>query len=182
MARAWLTSHLLPSTFWWWALKRATEISNYIPIRIDNKYITPFELTYGEKPDLRNLTQIFSVAYLSRYKDGNISRKNVHSHSIRAILVGRDPTSAAYLFYHAGTKRTLISDDFTIDESLPSGPAFRLEYDGGLYFNRYTDYNDKLRPPQFIPQQKIYMSHHVTPTCLAKSSQYHRLQSIESTL
>ena len=158
MARAWLTSNLLPSTFWWLALKRATEISNYLPIRINNKFTTPFELTYGEKPDLRNITQMFSVAYLSRYKDGNISRKTLHSHSIRAILVGRDPTSTAYLFYHPGTKRTLTSDDFTIDESLPSGPAFRLEYDGGLYFNRYTDYNDKLRPPQFTPQQKIFIT------------------------
>ena len=112
MARAWLTSHLLPSTFLWWALKRATEISNYLPIRINNCLTTPFELTYGEKPDLRNLIPTFSVSYLSRYRDGNISRKNVHSHSIRTILVGRDTTSNAFLFYHPGTKHTLTSDDF----------------------------------------------------------------------
>ena len=157
MARSFLTSNLVPSKFWWWALKRATEISNYIPIKIDNSYTTPFELAYNQKPDLRNLLPLFSVAYLSRYKDGNITRKNVHSHSIRAILVGRDPVSNAFLFYHPGTKRTLTSDDFTIDETLPSGPAFRLEYDGGLYFNKYTDFNDNLRPPQFIPQQKVYI-------------------------
>ena len=36
MARAWLTSSLLPSKFWWYAMKRATEISNYLPIKIDN--------------------------------------------------------------------------------------------------------------------------------------------------
>ena len=123
MARAWLTSNLLSSKCWWWALKRATEISNYFPIKINNQLTTPFELTYGIKPDLRNLLLLFSVAYLSRYRDGNISRKNVHSHSMRAILVGRDPTSNACLFYHPGTKRTLTSDDFTIDDSLPSGPA-----------------------------------------------------------
>ena len=164
MARSWLASHLLPSSFWWWALKRATEVSNYLPIRINNRFTTPFELTYGEKPDLRNLLQIFSVAYLTRYKDGNITRKNVHSHSIRAILVGRDTTSNAYLFYHPGTKRTLTSDDFTLDESLPSGPAFRLDYDGGLYFNRYTDFNDKLRPPPFLPQQQIFINSTSPPT------------------
>ena len=75
MARAWLSSHLLPSKFWWYALKRATEISNYIPIKINDTTSTPFELAYGSKPDLRFLLPMFSVSYLSRYKDGNISRK-----------------------------------------------------------------------------------------------------------
>ena len=65
MARAWLTSNLLPSKFWWWALKRATEISNYIPLKIDNSFITPYELAYNQKPDLRTLLPMFIVAYLS---------------------------------------------------------------------------------------------------------------------
>ena len=163
MARAWLSSHLLPSKFWWYALKRATEISNYIPIKINNKITTPFELTYGIKPDLRFLLPMFSVAYLSRHRDGNITRKNTHSHSIRAILVGRDPSSTSFLFYHPGTQKTLTSDTFTIDETLPSGPAFRLEYDGGLYFNRYTDFNDKIRPPLFIPEQTVFITSHNPP-------------------
>ena len=30
MARSWIASHELPSSFWWHALKRATEISNYL--------------------------------------------------------------------------------------------------------------------------------------------------------
>ena len=108
MARAWLTSNLLPSQYWWWAMKRATEISNYLPIKIDNKYTTPYELVYNNKPDLRFLIPQFSIAYISRYRDGNIERKNTHSQSIRAILVGRDPVSAAYLFYHPGTQKLLL--------------------------------------------------------------------------
>ena len=51
----------------------------------------------------------------------------------------------------------MTSNDFTLDGSLPSGPAFRLEYDGGLYFNKYTDFIDKLRPPQFTPKQTVYI-------------------------
>ena len=98
---------------------------------------------------------MFSVAYLSRYCDDNISRKNVHYHSICAILVGRDATAKAFLFYLPDTKRTLTSDDFIIDETLPSGPAFDLDYDGGLYFNIYTDYNDQLQPPIFTLSQQI---------------------------
>lgn len=99
---------------------------------------------------------MFSVAYLSRHRNGHITRKNAHSHSIRAILV-------LFLFYHPGTKKPLISDTFTLDETLPSGPAFRLDYDDGLYFNRYTDFNDKLRLPPFIPQQKKFITSQSPP-------------------
>ena len=163
MARAWLTSNLLPSQYWWWAMKRATEISNYLPIKIDNKYTTPYELVYNNKPDLRFLIPQFSIAYISRYRDGNIERKNTHSQSIRAILVGRDPVSAAYLFYHPGTQKTLTSTDFTIDDTLPSGPAFHLQYDGGFYFNRYADLNDKLRPPTYKPNQQVFIDTYSPP-------------------
>lgn len=117
MARAWLTSSLLPSKIWWFTMKRATDMSNYLPIKIDNTYSTPFEFAYGIKPNLKNLFPMFAVAYITRYRDGNISRKNVHSHSIRAILVGRDPTSNACHFYHSGTQRTITSDEFVLDET-----------------------------------------------------------------
>ena len=158
MSRSWLTSHLLPSKFWWWALKRATELSNYLPLRIDNKLTTPHECVYGVKPDFRNILPQFSIAYLNRTRDDNIERKSTHSHSIRAILIGRDPKSAAFQFYHPSTKKTPTSDSFTIDDTLPSGPAFGLNFDGGLYFNRYCDFNDKLRPPQFIPDQTVFVT------------------------
>ena len=79
MARAWLTSNLLPSQYWWWAMKRATEISNYLPLKMDNQLITPHELVYGTKPDLRFRLPQFSIAYISRYRDGNIEHKNTHS-------------------------------------------------------------------------------------------------------
>lgn len=99
---------------------------------------------------------MFSVAYITRYCDGNISRKHVHSHSIRVILVGRNPQSNACLFYHPGTQRTITSDEFVLDETLTAGPAFHLDYDGGLYFNKYSDHSDKVQPPLFSSDQKVY--------------------------
>ena len=99
---------------------------------------------------------MFSIAYITRYRDGNITRKNVHSHSIRASLVGRDTTSNACLFYHPGTQRTITSDEFVLDETLAAGPAFHLDYDGGLYFNKYSDHSDKIRPPFFSPEQTVF--------------------------
>ena len=85
MSCGWLASALLPTKFWWFALKRATKISNYIPIKLDNKLTTPFQLVYGMKPDLYNLFPLFSVAYISKHKDGTKARLNLHSKSIRAI-------------------------------------------------------------------------------------------------
>ena len=41
---------------------------------------------------------------------------------------------------------------------ISSKNAFNLEYDGGLYFNRYCDFNDKLRPPQFQPDQTVWIT------------------------
>ena len=158
MSRSWLTSHLLPSKFWWWSLKRATELSNYLPIKIDNKLTTPHEEVYKVKPDYRNILPQFSIAYLNRVRDGNIDRKSTDSHSIRAILIGRDPKSAAFQFLRPGTKKTLTSDSFTLDDTLPAGPTFGLTYDGGLYFNRYCEFNDKLRPPMFTPNQPIFVN------------------------
>jgi len=36
MARGWLASAKLPALFWYYAVKRAAEICNYFPMRLDN--------------------------------------------------------------------------------------------------------------------------------------------------
>ena len=59
MARSWMASALLPTEFWWFAIKRAVEVSNYLPIKSNNIITTPFELVYGSKPDLRLLFHYF---------------------------------------------------------------------------------------------------------------------------
>ena len=64
MAIAWLTDSQLPSSFWWHAVKRACEVSNYLPIKANDKITTPFYLTHHKLPDLRTLFPMFSVAYL----------------------------------------------------------------------------------------------------------------------
>jgi len=52
MSRSWLASSLLPSEFWWFAIKRATEVSNYIPLKLDGILLTsPHELVYKKKVD-----------------------------------------------------------------------------------------------------------------------------------
>jgi len=152
MSRNWLASSLLPSEFWWHAMKRATEVSNYIPIKINNSLTTPHEQVYNCKPDLRNLLPMFSVAYPS-YK----SKTSTDAQTCKAILIGKSTTSNAYEFYHPATKNVLTSTTFKLDERLAAGPAFGLPYDGGLYFTKYCEYNDTLRPPTYAPEALVYV-------------------------
>jgi hypothetical protein len=52
MARNWLASAELPSTFWYYAVHCAAEVCNYFPYKLeDGTYSTPFELVHRIKPD-----------------------------------------------------------------------------------------------------------------------------------
>ena len=152
MARSWLATSLLPSDFWWFALKRATEVSNYIPLKINGITTTPHQLTYNTKPDLRNLLPMFCVAY-PKYKAEN----NTDMRTCKAILVGRSDRTHTYMFYHPNTKKIITTSECLLDERLPAGPAFNLPYDGGLFFTKYCEQNIKTRPPTFAPESRPYI-------------------------
>ncbi len=63
MARTWLASAELPSSFWFYAVRQATEVCNYFPITLeDGSLITPFELVHAIKPDLKVLFKPFTLA------------------------------------------------------------------------------------------------------------------------
>jgi len=82
MSRNWLVSSLLPSSFWYHALKRATEVSNYLLIKISNKLSTPHQLAYGVKADMKNLFPMFAVSYIG-YKN----QKLFANQTTRAIAI-----------------------------------------------------------------------------------------------
>jgi hypothetical protein len=47
MAQNWLASAELPAKFWFYAVKRAAEVCNYSPLKLDNNiWTTPFELAH----------------------------------------------------------------------------------------------------------------------------------------
>ena len=138
MARAWIANKLLPSNFWWFALRHAVMVSNYLPIRINNILTSPHYIVHHRRPDLRNLIPLFAVGYITKYKDGTHTRHNIDSHSICVILIGKDHKSNSLLFYHPPTKKIIASDTYRLDDTLPTGPIFRLEFDGGLHLNKYV--------------------------------------------
>ena len=107
MARGWIASSLLPPTYWWFAFKRAVEVSNYLPLKINNKYTTPHELVYHEQPNLQNLLPMFSVCYIRRKTSPDDTKlKNVESHSIAVILVGRSTVCNSPIFFHPHTHKS----------------------------------------------------------------------------
>ena len=150
MARSWLASSLLPNKFWYFALKRAAEVSNYLPMKVDNKLTTPHELAYNVKPDLRNIFPLFSVAYVTQTDDHSYNNQ-----TIRTILVGRSDKSNILQFYHPQTKKTISSARCTLDEALVAGPTFGLPYEGGLYVNKYCESTNINKAPTYKPQQKV---------------------------
>ena len=63
MSRNWLTSNLLPSKYWYFALRRACEVSNLLPTKhLQNKITTPYKLVFNQKVDYRELFPMFSLA------------------------------------------------------------------------------------------------------------------------
>ena len=160
MARGWIASSLLPPTFWWFAFKRAVEVSNYIPLTVNNTLTTPHELVFNEKPNLQNLLPLFSVAYIRRRKsDDNTKLQNVESHSLAVILVGRSTIANSPIFFHPHTNKIITTDDYYLDETIPAGPAFDIACTTCLHFNSYAEQNVHLRPPTFKPTQTVFVKY-----------------------
>ena len=139
MARNWLKSQLLPSNFWFFAVKRAVEIGNILPVQTKEGIIyTPYKRTYNKKVDFRNLFPMFSKAYVKvpSIRQGEHHNK-FETQTIKTICVGKCPKSDSLLFYHPPTK-TIISDadGHKFDNFSPSGPQFGLKYDGSFTITR----------------------------------------------
>jgi hypothetical protein len=67
MARNWLASVELPSSFWFYAVRCTAEVCNYFPYKLENGYYTTeFELVHHTKPDLRVLFKMFGLAAVQR--------------------------------------------------------------------------------------------------------------------
>mmetsp|Transcript_21148 Transcript_21148/g.26890 ORF Transcript_21148/g.26890 Transcript_21148/m.26890 type:complete len:438 (+) Transcript_21148:1038-2351(+) len=159
MVRNWLTSNYLPKTFWYFALRAAAQVSNYMPIQTDNGvWTTPFELVHQTKLDWRNLIPKFSLSYVKRNRDSTKYRATADSQTIKAICVGNDKKSDGLLFYLPSSKSLISSLDYRLNPNVPSGPIFNLHYDGCIGFDLYTQSSERLRPPAYDVGQTIFSS------------------------
>jgi len=131
LSRNWLASACLPPDFWWFAIKRVTEVSNILPtFHLSNsRPATPFELFFDVKPDLRTLIPMFSVAWVHRPTSNKFQ-----SRSLKCILFGRDSHSNGLIYYHPPSKTTFVDgNEYRLDLSSVAGPAFKLDYEGSFH-------------------------------------------------
>jgi len=87
MAWAFITDMQMLHSYWYWALRQAIQVQNYIPcIGVST---TPHELVYGVKPDLRVLFRMFSSGFFRHSQDGPLTRSGVSdAKMLQGIAVG----------------------------------------------------------------------------------------------
>jgi deoxyuridine 5'-triphosphate nucleotidohydrolase len=158
MARNWLTSQLLPSKYWYFAVKRACEVQNILPIKHDDKITTPYELVYHKKVDYRVLFPLFTVAYIKHMRDEGKALSKWKGQSLKCIVVGSCTKSDALLFYHPPSKQLLsCADGYTFDTYSPSGPQFNEKFDGDFIFNIKSDYKYHHLKPTHATNDTVYV-------------------------
>ena len=150
MARSWLFANHLPSKFWFYALKRATELSNYFPVLDSEKITTPFELVHNVKPDFRSLFPMFSIAYVRKTTDSSGSKKNKFtSQTIKTIAVGKSDYTDGLTFYNPATNDTIESSDYRLDPSRPAGCVFTFPEEHPPQFYRHNANSTTDSPPEY---------------------------------
>ena len=110
MARSWLTASLLPSSFWYFAIRRAVEVSNYMPINVKGLITTPFQLVHHQQPDLHSLIPLFSIAYIDHPMTNNTHNEAMSTQTLRTILIGKSDKSSALEFYHPPSKQIITKN------------------------------------------------------------------------
>ena len=176
MARNWLRSAMLPAKYWWFALKRAVEISNIMPTKYGANISTPHEILFGEKVDYRLLFPMFSTAYIKTETSHDGTHKNsFETQSIKTICVGTCPKSDALLFYHPATKQLLsCADGYVFDLYSPSGPTFNETYDGSFTLNTKSSLQTIHMAPSHEKDKIVYV-----PSTRYKST-FHAATILES--
>jgi hypothetical protein len=164
MARNWLASAELPAKFWFFAVKRAAEVCNYFPIRLeDGTWSTPLELAHRVKPDLRFLFKMFGLAAVRRERSGNLHPNKFEAQSVPMIAVGRCPHSMGLQFYNPENGTLVSSIDYKFQLHTTSGTFFKYRYQPGTFFYR-LDESNSIFSPKFNIESSVLVHTHSPPS------------------
>jgi hypothetical protein len=99
---------MLPSSYWYFAVKRAVEVSNVMPLQFKDstKVTTPYERVFCKKVDYRMLFPMFSLAYIKQHREQGQDKNSWVSKSLKCIVVGKCNKSNSLIFYHPPSKQT----------------------------------------------------------------------------
>jgi len=163
MARNWLASVELPSTFWYYAVCRAAEVYNYFPFQLeDGSTTTPFELAHKTKPDLRVLFKPFTLAAVRRERLGDDILPKFESQSVPMITLGRCPNSNGLQFYNPVTGSIVSSIDYSFQHHVSSGARFGFRYQPGTFIYR-LDESNIMFSPKFPLESSVLIHTHSPP-------------------
>ena len=152
-----LTSNYLPWKFWYFALKMAAQVSNYMPNLLENgQWTTPHEQKYVTKLDWRKLVPMLSNGYIRRNRGGNKQRATSNGKSIIGICIGDYPKSDGLLFYLPTTKKLVVSADYRMYLTVTYGTVFGYYYDEGIGFNLYNPSTNATRTPSYEKEEHTY--------------------------
>ena len=160
MARNWLASAELPASFWFYAVRRAAEICNYFPSKLDSgKFITPFELVHHQKPDLRVLFPMFGLAAVRRERVGDSKLSKFDAQSIPMIAVGRCQQSNGLQFYNPSNGTFVSSVDYRFQPYTTSGTRFGYKYQPGTFIYRLDESNSVFTPKYNLDSSVLIHTH-----------------------
>jgi hypothetical protein len=164
MARNGLASAELPSSFWYYAVRRAVEVCNYFPMNIEDGTIsTPFELAHHSQPDLRVLFKPFALAAVQQERNGDNVLDKFAPQSIPMIAIGRCPTSNGLQFYNPANSTFVSSIDYTFQHHVTSGTKFGFQYQPGIFIHR-LDESNTIFAPKFMLDSMVYINTHSLPS------------------
>jgi hypothetical protein len=131
MARAILVDRGMP--IWFFALRDAVQVCNYLPIMVDGNMTTSFELVHQCQPNYQAiLYSIFSHGYLQRVRDGSRECLQFEPQSQPGITIGHIELSNGLMFWNPTTNIISVSAEYRLDPlgHLPS--PFNIKFDGPL--------------------------------------------------
>jgi hypothetical protein len=163
MARNWLASAELPTSFWFYAVKRAAEVCNYFPIKLEcGTWTTPFELAHSAKLDLHVHFKLFSVAAVCRERYGDLKLGKFDSQSTALIAIGCCPNSNGIQFYNPQNGTFVSSIDYKFQPNVTSGAHFGLKYQPGTFIYR-LDESTSVFSPNFPLDTSVLVHTHSPP-------------------
>ena len=104
MAYTFLLSSGVSLKFWTYAALHSNYIRNRLPHKALGKNVTPYELMFSKRPDMRNVRIFGCTAYA--HIDASL-RKKLDDRALQCIYLGQDPFSSGFLLYSQNQNRVV---------------------------------------------------------------------------
>jgi hypothetical protein len=147
MARALLVDRGMPKSLWFFALRHAVQVCNYLPVMLEGKITTAFEQVHKSQPNFQAiLYPIFSHGYFRCTRDSNRERLQFEPQTQPGIAIGRSELANGLMFWNPVTNRISVSADYRLDPlgHLPS--PFNIKFDGPLECSPLASKSDITEP------------------------------------